>query len=369
MAKIELQDFAHRYGPAPASSNARSASGGRDGERGPGADYAVRPMNLTLDDGGAYALLGPSGCGKTTLLNAISGLLTPSEGRVVVGGRDVTREAPHARNIAQVFQFPVVYGSMTVFDNLAFPLRNRRVPESEVAARVREIAKLLELDGELSRRASALPAHRKQTLSLGRGLVRRDVAAILLDEPLTVVDPQIKWSLRRQLKAVHQQMNVTLVYVTHDQTEALTFAERIVVMDTGRVVQNGTPRELFEEPADPFVGRFIGSPGMNLLACAVENGAALVAGQRIPLAPALAIPAATRHVLGIRPEFVKPAVPGAEGALRVTVTSVEDLGRYRLVTARAGEETLLAKIEDEPAPAAGEAWLSLPSRHTRVFAA
>ena len=347
MARIELTGLAHRYGPA--------------------GDYALRPLELTFEDGGAYALLGPSGCGKTTLLNIVSGLLTPSQGRVLVGGRDVTAEPPHRRNIAQVFQFPVVYGTMTVFDNLAFPLRNRRVAETEVGVRVREIAKLLELDADLDRRASALPAHRKQTLSLGRGLVRRDVAAILLDEPLTVVDPQLKWTLRRQLKAVHQQMNVTLVYVTHDQTEALTFADRVVVMDAGRVVQHGTPRELFEDPADPFVGRFIGSPGMNLLACTIENGAAVVAGQRIALSADAPVPAGTRHLLGIRPEFVRPAPANTAGALRVEVLSVADLGRYRLVTARAGDQTLLARLEDDVAPAVGEAWLSLPARWTKVF--
>lgn len=349
MARIELRQVAHRYESAP--------------------EYALRPLDLTLEDGGAYALLGPSGCGKTTLLNIVSGLQTPSEGRVVVGSRDVTPEAPHRRNIAQVFQFPVVYGTMTVFDNLAFPLRNRRVPESDVTARVREIATLLELDGDLGRRASALPAHRKQTLSLGRGLVRRDVAAILLDEPLTVVDPQLKWTLRRQLKAVHQQMGVTLVYVTHDQTEALTFADRVVVMEAGRVVQHGTPRELFEDPADPFVGRFIGSPGMNLLACTVENGAAVVAGQRIALAPGSAVPESTRHLLGIRPEFVRPAPANAPDAVQVSVLSIADLGRFRLVTARIGAETILARLEDEPAPAVGDAWLSLPARWTKVFAA
>jgi len=349
MARIELRDLGHQYGG--------------------GSEWAVRPLEITFEDGGAYALLGPSGCGKTTLLNVISGLLTPSQGRVVVGGSDVTLEGPHRRNIAQVFQFPVVYGSMSVFDNLAFPLRNRRVPEPDVKARVHEIAKLLELDADLGRGAATLPAHRKQTLSLGRGLVRRDVAAILLDEPLTVVDPQLKWSLRRQLKAVHQQLGVTLLYVTHDQTEALTFAERVVVMDAGRVVQHGTPRELFEDPADPFVGRFIGSPGMNLLACTVEGGAAVVAGQRIPLAPGAPIPHAPRHLLGIRPEFVRPAEAGSTSALRVQVTSVEDFGRFRLVTARAGDETLLARLEDDPAPAVGEAWLALPPRWTKVFGA
>ena len=330
----------------------------------------MQPLDLTLEHGGAYALLGPSGCGKTTLLNVISGLLVPAQGRVLLDGRDVTAEPPHRRNIAQVFQFPVVYGTMTVAENLAFPLRNRGLSREERAARAAEIAKLLELDADLGRRAGSLPAHKKQALSLGRGLVRKDVAAILLDEPLTVVDPQLKWRLRRQLKAVHQQLSVTLVYVTHDQTEALTFADRVIVMDRGRVVQQGTPRELFEDPADPFVGRFIGSPGMNLLPCTVEGAAAVVAGQRVPLAPETRVPAASRHVLGIRPDFVRVAADGAAGAVRARVETVEDLGRYRLVGARIGDAPLLARIEEGPVPAAGaDAWLELPARWVKVFAA
>ena len=352
MARIELRDLGHRYDAS--------------------ADFAVRPLDLTLEDGSAVALLGPSGCGKTTLLNVISGLLRPSQGAVLVGGRDVTAEPPHRRNIAQVFQFPVVYGTMTVFENLAFPLRNRRVPEADVAARVREIAALLELEALLSRRADSLAAHEKQTLSLGRGLVRKDVAAILLDEPLTVVDPQLKWRLRRQLKAVHQELRVTLVYVTHDQTEALTFADRVIVMDRGRVVQHGTPRELFENPADPFVGRFIGSPGMNLLPCTVEGGAAVLEdGQRVPLPPAAAAPRpAAPHLLGIRPERVLPAAGAGEGAVRVEVAAVEDLGRHRLVTARIGGTTIVARFEDAPAPVPGAtAWLALPAHSTKLFPA
>ena len=349
MARIELRGLGHRYAP--------------------GGDWAVQPLDLTLDHGGAYALLGPSGCGKTTLLNVISGLLVPSHGSVALDGRDVTREPPHRRNIAQVFQFPVVYGTMTVEENLEFPLRNRGIARAEAAKRAREIAALLELDGDLARKASVLAPHKKQALSLGRGLVRTDVAAILLDEPLTVVDPQLKWRLRRQLKAVHHALAVTLVYVTHDQTEALTFADRVLVMDRGRVVQQGTPRELYEDPADPFVGRFIGSPGMNLLACKVEGGAAVVAGQKIPLPPGAGIPKGFHHLLGIRPDFVRPAAAGAHGAIRVTVTGVEDLGRFRLVTARIGGETLLARLEDAPAPALGEGWLELPQRWIRIFVA
>src|SRR5262245_15525865 len=179
MARIELQGIAHSYTNTPGSER----------------DFAVKPLDLIWEDGGAYALLGPSGCGKTTLLGIISGLLRPTQGSIWMDGRDVTQLAPSRRNVAQVFQFPVIYDTMTVFDNLAFPLRNRGVSESETRTRVERVAEILDLRADLARRASGLPGDLKQRISLGRGLVRKDVAAILLDEPLTVIDPHLRWLL------------------------------------------------------------------------------------------------------------------------------------------------------------------------------
>src|ERR671916_194971 len=225
MARIVLDNIAHAYGPAP---------------KGP-QDYALKPSDHVWENGGAYALLGPSGCGKTTLLNIISGLITPSEGRVLFDGNDVTGLPTAARNIAQVFQFPVIYDTMTVAENLAFPLRNRGVGKAETEKRVREVAAMLDLTSILGRKARGLTADVKQKVSLARGLVRPDVNAILFDEPLTVIDPHLKWQLRAQLKALHRQFDLTMVYVTHDQTEALTFADTVVVMYEGEVVQVGTP--------------------------------------------------------------------------------------------------------------------------------
>src|SRR5690349_12103671 len=267
MARIDLDHIRHSYLASPRSEQ----------------DYALKEVHHTFDDGGAYALLGPSGCGKTTLLNIISGLIHPSQGRVLFDGRDVTDLAPQQRNIAQVFQFPVIYDTMTVFDNLAFPLRNRKLGEAEVRSRVNEVAEMLELGADLRRRASGLGADAKQKISLGRGLVRQDVAAMLFDEPLTVIDPHVKWILRRKLKQIHKRYKLTLIYVTHDQAEALTFADRVVVMYEGSVVQQGTPQELFETPLHRFVGYFIGSPGMNFLPCRLTAGGAEVAGQHVPL--------------------------------------------------------------------------------------
>ncbi|HUG58737.1 MAG TPA: ABC transporter ATP-binding protein, partial [Candidimonas sp.] len=231
MARIDL-DLSHSYVAHPQNDD----------------DYALLPLKMTFRDGGAYALLGPSGCGKTTMLNIISGLLAPSHGTVLFDGVDKTNATPQERNIAQVFQLPVVYDTMTVGENLAFPLRNRKMPAAQIKARVGQIAEMLEMSHQLDQRAAGLAADAKQKISLGRGLVRPDVSAVLFDEPLTVIDPQLKWQLRRKLKQIHHELKLTLIYVTHDQVEALTFAEQIMVMSRGRVVQVGTPEALFERP-------------------------------------------------------------------------------------------------------------------------
>src|SRR3954467_10330361 len=246
MARIEL-DLAHAYKPNPQRDE----------------DYALLPLKMTFGDGGAYALLGPSGCGKTTLLNIVSGLVKPSSGSVKFDGADVTGRTPQQRNIAQVFQFPVIYDTMTVAENLAFPLRNRGVSVEKTRQRIGKIAEMLELSGQLGMRAAGLAADAKQKISLGRGLVREDVSAVLFDEPLTVIDPQLKWLLRRKLKQIHEELKLTLIYVTHDQVEALTFADTVLVMSDGEVVQSGSAQTLFETPEHTFVGHFIGSPGMN----------------------------------------------------------------------------------------------------------
>src|SRR5215217_1609547 len=272
MARITLDHLAHAYNADPRTPE----------------DYALKEINHVWSQGGAYALLGPSGCGKTTLLNIISGLVRPTRGRILFDERDITDLSTEARNIAQVFQFPVVYDTMTVRENLAFPLKNRRVPREAVAKRVDEIARLLDLTRVLERKARNLSADLKQKISLGRGLVRPDVAAILFDEPLTVIDPHLKWQLRSTLKELHRALDLTMIYVTHDQTEALTFADKVVVMHDGAVVQTGTPEELFARPAHTFVGHFIGSPGMNVMPCRVEGATAFVDDHRVDLQRAYA---------------------------------------------------------------------------------
>jgi glycerol transport system ATP-binding protein len=368
MARIELDELAHTYDPLSRPVTSRSAQS--QAPATPPLQWALRPLALSCDDGGAYALLGPSGCGKTTLLNCISGLLTPTRGRVSFDGRDVTALPPQQRNIAQVFQFPVIYDTLSVFDNLAFPLRNRRWAAPEVRRRVHEIAEILELQPLLTRRASGLSADVKQKISLGRGLVRPDVAAVLFDEPLTVIDPQIKWLLRRKLKLIHQQLSLTLIYVTHDQTEALTFADQVVVMSGGEVVQIGTPEELFEAPAHRFVGHFIGAPGMNFLACDWQGGAS-IAG--VPLATTSStVPGArTALLLGIRPEYVEIHATPGPNRIPVQVTAVQDHGTHRMVRVAVGNDSAWSRSALHRQSAAqvqpGPAFAYLPAEKCALY--
>ncbi|HEV2560260.1 MAG TPA: ABC transporter ATP-binding protein [Microvirga sp.] len=350
MARITLDRLAHAYKPDP---------------QGP-QDYALKEIHHVWDQGGAYALLGPSGCGKTTLLNIISGLVRPTRGRILFDDRDVTDLATEERNIAQVFQFPVVYDTMTVRENLAFPLKNRRVPRETVARRVEEIARMLDLMRVLDRKARNLTADMKQKISLGRGLVRPDVAAILFDEPLTVIDPQLKWQLRSTLKELHRALDLTMIYVTHDQTEALTFADKVVVMHDGAVVQTGTPEELFVRPAHTFVGHFIGSPGMNVLPCRVEGRTAYVEGQAIVLDRAYpALPQNRRIELGIRPEFAKLA---ASGGLPVRVRRIDDIGRARIARVDMAGRALAASVPESMDAVGEEATLVVDPRHIHIYA-
>lgn len=355
MARIDLDDVGHRYAGAADS-------------------WALRPATMTWNDAGAYALLGPSGCGKTTLLNIISGLIAPTRGKVSFDGRDVTALAPEARNIAQVFQFPVVYDTMTVFDNLAFPLRNRGWSGARLRSRVEEVAEILELRADLARRARALSADQKQKISLGRGLVRPDVAAVLFDEPLTVIDPHLKWLLRRKLKQIHQQLKLSLLYVTHDQTEALTFADQVVVMSQGEMVQIGTPEQLFETPAHRFVGHFIGSPGMNFLACEWRAGAATLAGVRVETSSRQAPPAGVALSIGVRPEYLELAATPGPNRVPVRVAAIQDQGIHTMVRLEVGasseaQSSAWAKLRtSDAAPPLGTAFACLPPTRCALYA-
>lgn len=352
MARIALDHIRHAYMPDPKSD----------------ADYALKEVHHTWSDGGAYALLGPSGCGKTTLLNIISGLLRPSEGAIRFDDVDVTQLSTEERDIAQVFQFPVVYDTMTVYDNLAFPLRNRGVPEAEVDKRVKDTLEIIDLADWARRKARGLTADQKQKISLGRGLVRRDVNAILFDEPLTVIDPHLKWVLRSELKKLHNRFGFTMVYVTHDQTEALSFADRVVVMYEGEIVQIGTPDELFERPEHTFVGYFIGSPGMNIIPVELSGDEARFGGHSVRVPGAGRFSERTGTELGIRPEYVRLTREG----MPIAISKVEDIGRHRIVrgTLQDNEIAILvaedAEIPAEPHVAFDPAGVNLYAQSRRL---
>ncbi|MBR0737750.1 ABC transporter ATP-binding protein [Bradyrhizobium liaoningense] len=352
MARIDLVDLAHSYGGNDAAPES----------------FALKPVTMTWRQGGAYALLGPSGCGKTTLLNVISGIITPSRGKILFDGKDITPLSTQKRNIAQVFQFPVIYDTMTVGENLAFPLKNRGVPKAEIDKRVAEIGRLLDLEPYLNRKATRLTADAKQKISLGRGLVRSDVAAVLFDEPLTVIDPELKWQLRSKLKALHRELDLTMIYVTHDQTEALTFADTVVVMHDGRVVQSGTPAELFDKPAHTFVGYFIGSPGMNILPAEVRGREARIDGHVIALNRSYDnLPAGAKIEIGVRPEFVAAVAP-APGLLTAKIERIDDLGRIRFARTRLGDAKLAARAPAGFSGADGAAGLKFDPSHVHVYA-
>jgi glycerol transport system ATP-binding protein len=349
MTRITLDGIAHSYGGKPRSEQ----------------DYALKPLHHVWEQGMAYALLGPSGCGKTTLLNIISGLVIPSEGRLLFDTTDVTRLPTEQRNIAQVFQFPVIYDTMTVAENLAFPLKNRRLPKIVIDRRVAEIAAMLDLTRDLNRRARGLTADAKQKISLGRGLVRADVSAVLFDEPLTVIDPALKWELRSKLKAVHRALDLLMIYVTHDQIEALTFADKVVVMNDGKAVQIGTPADLFERPEHTFVGYFIGSPGMNLLPAKVSGSRALVDGAEFQLGAVYSgLPKDGRIHVGVRPDY---ATLTTAAGLPVQVRRVADLGRKRLAYVNLGPHQIVATVPAEMSSVGDQAGVVFDPAHTHVY--
>ncbi|MFN2361021.1 MAG: ABC transporter ATP-binding protein [Marinobacter sp.] len=356
MAEIKLKTLAHSYSKKPSGPE----------------DYAIRKMEHVWAQGGAYALLGPSGCGKSTLLNIISGLVTPSEGDVLFDGKRMNELPPEKRNIAQVFQFPVIYDTMTVFENLAFPLRNQGgFSQEQIREKVHEVADVLELSSELKRKAKNLSADQKQKVSMGRGLVREDVTAILFDEPLTVIDPQLKWRLRRKLKQIHERFDITMVYVTHDQLEASTFADKIALMYEGQIVQFGTPQELFERPAHTFVGYFIGSPGMNFFEPRLTDDGLIFNGKHIPVSESVLEKVrrsgSDNIKLGIRPEFVTLGRDTGEQQYDVTVTDIEDLGTYRMVDVEFGPVTVKIRIPEDQTVPREAASIGFPDPWLKVY--
>jgi len=317
----------------------------------PNGVRAVDALDLAIADGELFALLGPSGCGKTTLLRTIAGLEQATEGTVVIGTRDVTRTQPGARGVAMVFQDYALFPHMTVAENIAYPLRVRRVPK----ARQREVAERtadgLSLSGLLDRRPGQLSGGQQQRVALARAVA---VAAevLLLDEPLSNLDARLRLEARTFLKRLQRELALTTIFVTHDQAEALALADRIAVMADGRIRQLGTPREVFQRPADTFVANFIGSTPMNLLDGVVRAGQVLVAGARLPVPDGLRVEDDTEVVVGVRPEYLRAEV---DGAVTGRVSIVENLGVTSLVTLECPDGTLVGcTVPEQDEPATGE---------------
>jgi glycerol transport system ATP-binding protein len=307
LAEVLLNNLSHRYPGALADT--------------------LSNLNLHIASGEAHALLGSSGAGKSTLLNLLSGLLPGSPGQLQLGGRELAEQAPAQRGIAQVFQFPVLYEAMTVLGNLMFPLQVMGMSRSDCRRRARSLAQQLQIDHLLQRKPGRLGLFEKQLVAIGKALVRPDLALVLLDEPLTAAAPARKWRLRQTLKSLQQESGATMIYVTHDQTEALTFADRISVMHNGGILQTGTPQALLRAPAHEYVGFFVGSPGMNFLDASVARGQCIVDGQAVGRCELAAGPCR----LGFRPEWARlsDTTQSAATALAADITGTRVLGTHR----------------------------------------
>jgi len=316
-----------------------------------GSVRAVDDVSFAFDAGTLNVLLGPSGCGKSTTLRLIAGLESADGGRITIGNRDVTRLPPAARSIAMVFQSYALFPHLTVAENIVFGLRVRRVPPPECAERLKRVADLLGLTALLARKPSQLSGGQQQRVALGRAIIA-EAPVCLMDEPLSNLDAQLRAEMRLEIRALQRKLGITMVYVTHDQVEAMSMADRVVLMRAGRIEQNGRPVELYEDPANTFVARFIGTPPMNLLALEAGRGGAVVAGTD---GPAVLDGRFAAGALGVRPEHIELAF---ETGVRAVVDSVEYLGGDSIVSCRAGTQPVAVRVAGSVGLARGDAiWL------------
>ncbi|MCO5130219.1 MAG: sn-glycerol-3-phosphate ABC transporter ATP-binding protein UgpC [Xanthobacteraceae bacterium] len=305
-----------------------------------GGVVAVHGVDLTIHDGEFVVFLGPSGCGKSTTLRMIAGLEEVTAGTIRIGPRDVTELEPKDRNIAMVFQNYALYPHKTIYDNLAFGLRMRKMDRAEIDMRVQKAARMLGLEDFLARKPKQLSGGQMQRVALGRALVR-EPDVFLLDEPLSNLDAKLRVRMREEIARLHQDVGTSMVYVTHDQVEAMTLANRIVIMRDGHVQQIGAPLEVYDRPANLFVAGFIGSPEMNLIEGRVENGHFVAGSLRIALPPG--VEASGEITLGIRPEHL--ALTAEADGVAFTVRVIEQLGAQTLCIGEAGGERLRILID------------------------
>jgi sn-glycerol 3-phosphate transport system ATP-binding protein len=291
--------------------------------------HVLHGIDTTIADGEFMVLLGPSGCGKSTLLRIVAGLETQSAGDVLIGGRVVNEVEPKDRNIAMVFQNYALYPHMSVYDNMAYGLRVRGMDKGEIETRVQKAARILELGQLLQRKPRQLSGGQRQRVAMGRAIVR-DPQVFLFDEPLSNLDAKLRVQMRIEIKRLHQTIKTTSIYVTHDQVEAMTLADRLIVMHAGNAEQIGSPLEIYAKPASVFVAGFIGAPAMNLVTARAEGGAIKAGGLGLPLPAGARVDSGREVVWGVRPEHFTLA-HGGSSALSLPVELVEALGADTLV--------------------------------------
>ncbi|MGE0004653.1 MAG: ABC transporter ATP-binding protein [Parvibaculaceae bacterium] len=323
-----------------------------------GAVHVVKGIDLAVDDGEFAVLVGPSGCGKSTLLRTIAGLETASEGTIEIGGRVVNDMRPRDRDVAMVFQDYALYPHMTVAENIGFGLRARNFPRPEIETRVKRAARMLNIDQLLDRLPRQLSGGQRQRVAIGRAIVRNP-QIFLFDEPLSNLDAQLRDEMRSEIKRLHQELGATMIYVTHDQIEAMTLADRIVLMNGGLIEQSGTPLDLYERPRTRFVAGFLGSPRINFVAATLRDSDIVFAdGQTLDLPPS----AAARYkghrgkavVFGIRPQHIDRAAADRKGSITSRIDLVQPTGARTYVTFGIGREPVMAELDAHDAGKPGD---------------
>jgi sn-glycerol 3-phosphate transport system ATP-binding protein len=328
-----------------------------------GGTEVLRQIDITLPDGEMVVIVGASGCGKSTLLRLVAGLETPSEGRVVIGGRDVTTLDPSERDIAMVFQNYALYPHMSVFDNMAYGLRIRGLSRGDIERRVHDAAGMLGLDGMLTRKPRQLSGGQRQRVAMGRAIVR-EPKLFLFDEPLSNLDAKLRVQMRAEIRRLQKRLGVTSLYVTHDQVEAMTLGDRLLILHEGSPAQFASPMEVFERPADMYVAGFIGAPAMNFLRGRLEQDGRAVRLSAGPVVPLRDRYAGDDMVLGIRPEHLSLCNDG----IALTLDLVEPLGSETLLHGRVidGDETVVVKVAGAIVPSES-IMVSVQSEHVHLF--
>ena len=323
-------------------------------KRYPGDVIAVRDLNLHIQDGELVVLVGPSGCGKSTSLRMIAGLEDVSAGTLSIGGRVVNEVQPRDRDVAMVFQSYALYPHMTVFENMAFGLRLRKTPTAEIKSRVQAAGDMLEIGDLLERKPGALSGGQRQRVAMGRAIVR-EPSVFLFDEPLSNLDARLRVQMRLEIASLHKKLGSTMVYVTHDQVEAMTLADRIAIMSMGRLQQCGSPVDVYRRPKNKFVAGFIGSPGMNFVdgQLTEEGGVASFVGEgfRVGLPPEFLKMRGTATCLGVRPEHMSLVEAGGTDAV---VEHVEHMGSHAFAYVMLGTFRIVVKVGPDQIPTPGE---------------